>query len=316
MTKRIAVTDFDRWEASVASVFCPTEINVASKGKGFPFSGELADTALNRIHLARIGSNAVDVYRRKSHIGQVSDGCYLVKFQLQGRGLVQQRGRQAFLRPGDFVMCTATDPYELHFPEQYRQAILVVPQGTLTEMFSATDDYLGVRMGSENPTHSLLSSFVLNMVQRIDLLEPSIVQRLEANILDLLVTSLHALAGQHPENAHVAPIAEHLQAIKRHISLNLRNPNLTPDFIAKKTGVSKRYLHMVFQAEDVSVSRYIQHQRLEACRRTLASPAMRHLSTTDIALEWGFSDASHFHRCFKACFGTTPRNYRLQATAR
>jgi AraC-like DNA-binding protein len=68
---------------------------------------------------------------------------------------------------------------------------------------------------------------------------------------------------------------------------------------------------MLFQSETMSLSKYIQYQRLEACRRALRHPDYRQRSTTDIALQWGFSDVSHFHRCFKASYGVTPRQYKL-----
>lgn len=302
---------FEHWHEQVESAFCPMEVKASLQDASF--DSELHQTALNHIQLARIGSSSVDVFRRKSHISRVSDAFYLVKFQLQGSGVVQQRGREAHLNPGDFVICSTSDPYELHFPDRYRQAVLAVPQPTLTELFSRTDDYLGLRMGNEEPTHSLLSSFVTNLVERIDLLDSSIVQRLEANVLDLLVTSLQATENRESVVATSAEPAVTLLAIKRLINLNLRNPNLTPDFIAQNIGISKRYLHMLFKKEGVSVSRYVQQQRLKGCRKVLASAHMAHLSMTDIAHEWGFSDVSHFHRCFKSVFHLTPREYRLQA---
>ncbi len=49
-------------------------------------------------------------------------------------------------------------------------------------------------------------------------------------------------------------------------------------------------------------------------RRRLSGGAAHLAATTDpvkaIAKEWGFSDASHFHRCFQAQYGCTPAEYR------
>ena len=305
------MTDFESWSQTINDMFCPMEVNSADDElQGF--KAELTSTSLNRIQLARIASGAVDVYRRTKHIAKVSDSYYLIKFQLQGKALVQQCGREAYLSPGDFTVCSTTDPYELHFPERYRQAVLAVPQKTMKEMYSHTDNFLGVRMGVENPTHGLLSQFVMNLVGRIDEIEPTIVQRLEANILDLLVTSLHAASATSQSPVQSTP-QDHLQAVKRLIGMHLRSSSLSPEFIAAKEGISKRYLHMLFKSEGISVSRFILQQRLKACHRAMALPNLAHLSTTDIAIEWGFSDVSHFHRCFKAHYDLTPRHYRMQA---
>lgn len=308
-----SVTELDRFHHSVCTAFCQMDVDIDLNHSGRDFSAELYSTGLDRISLARVHSNSLThVHRRKKDLAQVNDPLYLVKFQLQGESLLKQCGREAHLKPGDFALCSTTEPYQLHLPPPYQQAVLTIPQATLRELLKSPDDYLGIRMGSEFPTHGLLSQFLFSLVQRIDQIAPSVVKRLEANILDLLITSLEAMseANSLPEQNTVK---EHLRRIKRLIAMHLQDSRLSPDFIARSEGISKRYLHMLFKEEGISVSRYIQQQRLEACCRTLASSNMQHLSTTDIALEWGFGDLSHFHRCFKAQYQVTPRQYRLRA---
>lgn len=288
------------------------DINVSRNDKRNTFAAELSHTPLDRIKLACVASNALTVHRRKQDITDISDALYLVKFQLKGESVLQQCGREAHLKPGDFALCSTTEPYQLHLPSGYQQAVLAIPQSTLQELLKSPDDYLGIRMGSEFPTHGLLSQFLFSVVQRLDLLAPAVVKRLETNILDLLITSLEAMPGTDSAPQDNA-VQEHLRRIKRFIAMHLQDSRLSPEFIANAEGISKRYLHMLFKEEGISVSRYIQQQRLEACRRTLASDSMQHLSTTDIALEWGFGDLSHFHRCFKAQYSVTPRQYRMRA---
>jgi len=182
----------------------------------------------------------------------------------------------------------------------------------LRSLFQAPDGYLGIKMDKQVPIHGILSQFVLSLVQRMDQLEPATVQRLEANIMDLLITSLQAEENSSqplPVNA----ADKRLLHIKRFIEINLNDRRLTPDFIAKAEGISKRYLHKLFVEEDVSVSRYIQRLRLDECQKALTNPSMDHMSTTQIAFDSGFGDISHFHRCFKAQYKITPRQFRLQA---
>ncbi|MCF7982397.1 MAG: helix-turn-helix domain-containing protein [Pseudomonadales bacterium] len=307
-----SIAEFDHFTHSVCETFCQMDVSINRNKQGDVFSGELYKTTLDKMKLARIASNSLTVYRRKQDIAGITDPFYLVKFQLKGESTLQQCGREAHLKPGDFALCSTTEPYQLHLPSAYQQAVLAIPQATLHELLKSPDDYLGIRMGSEFPTHGLLSQFLFSLIQRIELLSPAVVKRLEANILDLLITSLEAMS-----NADISPqesaVQDHLRRIKRFIAMHLQDSRLSPEFIAQAEGISKRYLHMLFKEEGISVSRYIQQQRLEACSRTLASSAMQHLSTTDIALEWGFGDLSHFHRCFKAHYQITPRQYRLRA---
>ncbi|HXU20474.1 MAG TPA: helix-turn-helix domain-containing protein, partial [Verrucomicrobiae bacterium] len=75
---------------------------------------------------------------------------------------------------------------------------------------------------------------------------------------------------------------------------------------------TKRYLHMIFHSEDVSISDYILKLRLERCREDLLNPACAHKSITDIAYSWGFNNSNHFSRCFKRAFGVAPRRTRSE----
>ncbi len=310
MTAVATQKQFDAWSDKVQGIYCPMEIRTQLKQ---PFQCDVVSKDLRKTCISCIGSGQVDVYRRKFHISQIADANYLVKFQLHGEGLVKQLNRTAHLKPGDFVICNTAEPYELHFQDTYRQAVLAIPDTTMQELYSDIDSFVGLRMDSAIAPHSLLSHFVQDLIRQSDKLDLNILQRLEANILDLLATSLYAEAKEKKHIYHQHASTHQLLSIKRLINLNLSNPHLSPDYIAEQSHISKRYLHMLFKPEGISVSRYIQKQRLEACRDALSSEKFRHMSMTDIALEWGFSDASHFHRCFKAEYEITPRQYRLSS---
>lgn len=102
---------------------------------------------------------------------------------------------------------------------------------------------------------------------------------------------------------------------KRYIEDNLEDPDLTPEKIAGATFISLRYLHSLFKDEGISVSRYVQAQRLTRSLQWLADPHRSHLPIGDIASRLGFKDASHFARVFKASFHSTPREYRKRLPA-
>ena len=308
------IQGLDNFNDVVTQSFCPMSCTSIDKDvKPDLFRGKLDCSPLNRIQIAKINSTALDVQRSTKDIAKISgDAYFLVKFQLYGQGIVRQMGREARLNPGDFVLCSSSEPYNLHFPSDYQQAVLSIPQSLLREMFQVPDDYLGLKMNREVPIHGILSQFVNSLVQRMDLLEPATVQRLEANIMDLLITSLEVEGGSNrPASLNAAD--KHLQHIKQFISLHLKDGRLSPDFIAQAEGISKRYLHKLFMDESVSISRYIQLRRLEECKRILSNPMMQHLSATEIALDCGFGDISHFHRCFKGQYKITPRQFRIQA---
>lgn len=303
--------DFDLWGQQVTDAFCPMQLDMKGN-QPRPFRGEILDTALDRIvRLARVGSDPIRVQRDHAHIGQMTDAFYLVKFQLEGHGIVKQLGREALLRPGDFFVCTTSDPYLLDFPTPFRQAVLTISETALLGMYNHPERLLGLHMAKHNPANVLLSQFVRSLSATIEHFERPALSQLEGTALDLLLTSFEAVAATPKHGTAQLRHNTHMASLKRIIQRNLRNPNLSPAFLAEQRGISKRYLHMLFQQEGISVGRYIQGQRLRACARLLARSDFRHISATSIALEWGFADAPHFSRCFKAAFGLTPKQYRL-----
>ncbi len=304
--QQLVTDDLEYFNQVIADAFCPMDVH----SKAGQFSGTIGQGRLDTIRLATIEGTELNVSRNKRHIARVSDSYYLVKFQLSGSSTVQHRGFSSTLAPGDFVICSSCDPYELYFPGSYQQAVLTIPQPQLDELAPNSAQQLGKLMTGKDPVNGMLSQFVCSLAQRYDDLKPKTLKRMEANVLDLLVTTLEAQDSSGLAQAESTQ-REHLNHIKQFIALHLQDPRLSPDFIAEAEGIGKRYLHMLFKDEQLSVSRYIQLKRLEVCARMLTDPHYGKVSTMDIALQSGFNDISHFHRCFKSCFGVTPRQYRL-----
>jgi AraC-like DNA-binding protein len=305
-----AAVRFDYFSEVVSGTFCPMHCEPGSTALG-SFEADVSLARLDQLALTVIGSTPIDVHRRRSDISRVSDAWYLVKFQLEGEALICQREREAHLRPGDFVICSTAEPYSLHFPTRYREAVLAIPEHRLRERVRSPEAWLGRRMSAQEPVNGLLSQFVTSLSERLDRLDPAVTQRLEANVLDLLVTALQFGPERRPETEDLAE--EHLRRVRSYIHLHLADAQLCPDRIAQAEGISTRYLHMLFRRQGESVSRFVQLQRLEACRRALERQDLGGMSVTDIAFGWGFNDSSHFNRLFKAEYGITPRAWRLGA---
>jgi AraC-like DNA-binding protein len=108
--------------------------------------------------------------------------------------------------------------------------------------------------------------------------------------------------------------ASQLRTIKRYIEDRLDDSQLSTLSVARANDMSVRSLHLIFSESGVSVGRWIRERRLRRCYSELAH-APRDVSVTDIAFRWGFNDAAHFSRVFKAAFGQTPSSV-LGANAR
>lgn len=308
-TEITTLESFDGFQSHVSSTFCDMNCVLLDKAKAGHFHSQIEAREMSKLGVVDISSSAINVFRRKAHMSSVDTPQYLVKFQASGEGLVRQRGQEAHLRPGDFVLCTNTEPYELQFPEHYRQIVLAVPHVVLQQAVRDPDNFLGQRMAAEVGANGLLSQMVRSMGPMLDNMDPLLASKLENNVFDLLATALeHGQTNPRLDNEGVK--TEHLFRIKTFIRKHLADPRLCPDWIAKGHDISTRYLHMLFNDENTSVSRYIQRERVEACKACLDDPAMGIYTITEIAFRWGFNDASHFNRVFKTAYGLTPRQYR------
>lgn len=109
---------------------------------------------------------------------------------------------------------------------------------------------------------------------------------------------------------------DHLTLAEAAIRDNLAVGKLSPDFLAKKLGISRASLYRVFASRG-GIMRYVQERRLIAVRAALSDPLeTRKLSR--IASDLGFNSEAHFSRTFRQRFGTTASEYRrlqLEASA-
>ncbi len=99
------------------------------------------------------------------------------------------------------------------------------------------------------------------------------------------------------------------------IDRNLGEPGLDPEAIARANHISVRYLHRLFHDQGTSVARWVRESRLDHCRRDLEDPALAERGVLAVARRWGFADAAHFSKIFKAAYGAPPAQYRCAAGA-
>jgi AraC-like DNA-binding protein len=296
---------FDCFHGIVNGVFCRMTLDIdrAARAK---FDASLDSTDLGGVQLVRVSTTPLSVTRRRQDIARINDPPYLIKFQRSGESLWTQRGRDVHVRPGDFVVCSTAEPYALRFRGPYEMPVLVIPQSIMRRVTPDPDQFLGVRMAGDDADCGLLSSFVFQVAARMNRLRAAMMQRAEANILDLLGAVLNARA-RPGATSRVSQLAR----IKAYIREHLHERRLGPTTIAAALHLSTRYVHSVFEGEGTTVGGYIRRCRLAACRESLESAGPSQC-LTDLALRWGFYDLSHMTRCFNREFGAPPRRFLLQ----
>jgi AraC-like DNA-binding protein len=188
--------------------------------------------------------------------------------------------------------------------------VLMFPHRELRLPHDAVSEVTARRVSGRTGIGGLVAPLLVNLASRLDEIGGSQSARLANNVVDLLGTlyaDLLSGAGYRPAD----PMHALLTKIRCFIEDNLDDPDLGPEMVAAACHISVGYLHKLFRAEGTSVSRTIRERRLEQCCRDLAAPGSRGKAVSAIGAHWGFLDAAHFSKVFKATYGVSPTEYRL-----
>ncbi|MEL7299744.1 MAG: GlxA family transcriptional regulator [Pseudomonadota bacterium] len=104
-----------------------------------------------------------------------------------------------------------------------------------------------------------------------------------------------------------------LSQVIQQMELNIEEP-ISPSILAKDVGMSTRQLERLFRRYlNRSPKRYYMELRLQKARNLLMQTDM---SVINVALACGFASPSHFSKCYRAHYNTTPYRERGAQAAR
>ena len=89
------------------------------------------------------------------------------------------------------------------------------------------------------------------------------------------------------------------------------DPELTLECVAGAVGISKRFVHKLFEQHGIRYGAYLLSRRLELARAQLEDVNLQHLKVSEIAYRSGFNDPSHFSRTFRFQYHISPTDYRV-----
>jgi len=272
---------------------------------------EWESIALGTVIMAEVRSSDAVVERMHRPIGKGDPELYTFGLLIRGRCVIEQDGRRACLSPGDFVLYDTSRPYRIDVRDDFRMTVAMFP-GALIQLPPAHKASItAVRLAGDQVLAGLLTPLMRSLGSGLTPAGAVATAHLGDAVINLITA---AFAQQlAPTLSEDTPAGHKVLAAQVYwfIDENLHDPDLNSRAIAAAHFVSIRQLQKVFEAEGESVTTVVRNRRIDRCRRDLADPHLRDQPIATIGARWGFQDAAHFSRLFRATYGYSPREYRM-----
>ncbi|WP_211340817.1 helix-turn-helix domain-containing protein [Xylanimonas allomyrinae] len=272
------------------------------------FDGRISTALADDVHIAIVEAGRHTAERTPQLIDSSPRHYYKLQMLLAGSGMLVQHGRDVVMRPGEITLYDTAHPYTLDFAGDLRCIVVMFPSSMADLPPADVLQLVATPLRGSAGMGSLVAPFLRSLADNLPQVESRSGVRLAHATVDLTLTmlarELELTRGglEHRDRT--------FQDIVQHIEDNLGSTDLSPTTIAAASYVSVRHLHALFHDRGTTVSAWVRRRRLEQCRRRLTDPTLADQSIMTIASRWGFVDAAHFSRAFRAEFGMSPSEAR------
>ncbi|MFF9045741.1 helix-turn-helix domain-containing protein [Streptomyces parvulus] len=301
-------TQLGHWQERLRTVLSAVRVTTAD---GASPGGTVVTARLGHIDVSRVESDAQRVTRTTNALDQDETPSVLLVLLRRGTATLLQNNGHVVAGEDDLLVWDETDDYAFHSDGPFTALVLRLSRSRLglpdessraatLPAFTATAETAG--------TAGLLATVMSTLATSPASYAPSVAGRLADSVVDLL-SILLLERSRHAEDSG-GERASLVRRVREHVDRNLQDSELSPRTVARDHHISVRYLHRVFESEDVTVQRLIQQRRIEQSARDLVRHELRTLTVAAIALRWGFTNPAHFSRAFRQRYGRTPTEWR------
>lgn len=269
------------WTEFICGLICRTAIRVLQPDV---FAAQLSGGTLGEMELCEIGCGALRYERTLNNLRRSPNDEFQLSVLLEGEGRLTQDGREALLQPGSFVVYDTASPFTYEFPKPYRMLLLKIPRHLML---------------SRVPEAERLTSLT---VQRDSSLGTLAARPLATSIIEVFSGALDVeLAARTLTRDRQRNLCDKAKAYMR---AHMDEAGLDLHAIALGLYTSPRNLSRALTTEGSTVAGWLWRERLKASHQTLREGLSHHVS--DVALNCGFSNLSHFSRSFRKLYGISP----------
>ncbi len=284
-----------------------TRFELSPKGSQ-PYAGEIQKSYVSsRLRLADIRFSAHHTRLQAGRPSRRAGHNYLVSYQMEGYATVRQDSRLTDVGPNQIFFIDTTQPFEI-MTEEIRTRSVYLDSHFWQAIFPERDLYTATALDCDQGLGRLCAEMIGSIFAMSWEQPEQIMHRMAGCLANLLAVSM---VTDRPLASNAGWSRDRtLNRVQEAALRNLSDPDLDCSRIAADVGLSVRQVHSVFGRTGTTLMRWIWDQRLGRVRAELENAALAEKPVSAIAFDWGFNDAAHFGRQFKARFGTTPQRYR------
>jgi AraC-like DNA-binding protein len=216
-------------------------------------------------------------------------------------------GRAADVRVGDVCFIDLSRPTALR-ASNYESLTLILPRAALQPYIADLDSLHGRILQKKNPLNAMLVNHLQTLFAEAPMLGATD-GRAAAKGTAALIAAFAGPSQNGRDAIARSESARSLFAFRRFIETNLHDPELGPELICRKLGVSRAKLYRAFEPMG-GVRSYIQQRRLTRAHQLVTDPAHAHQRIGVIATRCGFGNVSVFSRAFRQVYGMPPTEMR------
>lgn len=304
---------FPFWREVLCEAFTTLDPIVPRENQSRPFSSTVAKKDLLGVAVTDVRAPAQRIIHGEAEIRRMREEVFFLNMQLSGDLVTQQDKRIARTHPGEFCLVDSTRPYQLDFDDWHTLSIRI-PRHLLLPAIKRPEEVTAIRFGNDGGMGTVLSTYLGSLANCPDDLSPGAQEALVQSLIHLLTATVSPVSSL-PDDAKECVRAHLRETIVAYVETHIASPELNTNHVARRFGISPRYLQKLFEDAEHTFAETVTRIRLQRVAEDLRCGASRQSSISEIAYRWGFLDFSSFCRAFRRRYGRSATEFRTVAPA-
>jgi AraC-like DNA-binding protein len=259
--------------------------------------------------LVYVDTNALTIARTPELVGDGNGDFRLLRVQGTPYKFVS-KGVTEDMNDGDAVLLCGGVAGTSHLLASCSVISVRIPHARLAAAVRGLEDRAIRRTKPGSGPLRLLDGYCDLLRRQTPTSDPAFAHHVGQHLIDLVALALDPTEETQARATTGAVRDARLATIRADILANLGQVRLSAKTVAKRHGITDRYVHLLFEGAGQTFNQFVEEQRLKRAFAMLTDPTQAGMRIGEIAFKTGFGEFSTFNRGFRRRFGDTPRGVR------